>query len=266
MSAPLKSYGILERASAASVAERAAEQITRLGYTVFDAGLSAPEIANLATCFDRAHGHYLALYGRDYLRARDEHNTMRLPLALDLAFLDLARNEQLLALVARLISGAFILNQQNGIVNPCGEGYNQDAWHRDLPYQHFVCSRPLAINALYCVDDFTLENGATSVVPASHLREGFPSDAYVAEHARQITAPAGSFIVLDCMTYHCGTRNASSHARRAVNHVFTIPYIKQQISIPAALRDADLDEATRKLLGYTYQAASGVAAYLEERT
>jgi len=52
--------------------------------------------------------------------------------------------------LSKLIVGKFILNQQNGI-NPPGETCNQSAWHRDLPYQHYVSSTPLTINALLCM-------------------------------------------------------------------------------------------------------------------
>jgi len=86
-----------------------------------------------------------------------------------------------------------VLNQQNGVINPPhSERYNQGAWHRDLPYQHFVSSRPLAINALFCLDQFTIENGATKVLPASHRQEAFPSDDFVQSQATPVTAPAGS--------------------------------------------------------------------------
>jgi hypothetical protein len=37
-----------------------------------------------------------------------------------------------------VIQGTFILNQQNGIINPAKEADNQAAWHRDLPYQILI--------------------------------------------------------------------------------------------------------------------------------
>src|SRR3546814_9885258 len=66
------------------------------------------------------------------------------------------------------------------IVNPAEhQSYGQGLFHRDLPHQHFVSSRPLAINALFCIDAFLEANGATLVVPASHKEERFPSDGIV---------------------------------------------------------------------------------------
>lgn len=264
-SSPVQSYGVLERTQVASSIDLAAEEISRVGFCVFDAGFSKSTIASIADTFDRMHAEYLARYGLEYMRSRDEHNTVRLPLSQDKTFLDLARTERLLDLVSRLIVGKFILNQQNAIINPVNSRYNQDAWHRDLPYQHFTSSRPIAVNALYCVDEFTVENGATSVLPGTHLREAFPSDSFIEKYATQVPAPAGSFIVIDCMAYHCGRKNQTAKPRRAVNHVFTIPFIKQQIAIPSVMSGDGLDEATKDLLGYRYATPASIDEFLKGR-
>lgn len=258
-------YGVGERTCVESDIERACEEIRRLGYAVVPSGLSTDAVAALAAEFDAVQGRYIERYGLAYLAERDEHNTIRLPLTESDAFRQLAMNPNILALVEKLVRGRFVLNQQNGIVNPSGARYNQGAWHRDLPYQHFVSTRPLAVNALYCVDDFTPENGASLVLPASHKEEAFPSDAFVAAHAHSVAAQAGSFIVLDCMCFHRGGENRSARVRRAVNHVYTIPHLKQQVSIPCAVDLGGYDEATRRLLGADWDVPASVASLLDKR-
>ena len=165
------------------------------------------------------------MYGEPKLRSLNEFHTIRSPLTHGGdVFLRLVLNENLLSTLKKLISGKFILNQQNGVINPPQETYNQGVWHRDLPYQHFVSTKPLAINALFCVDDFTFENGATFVLPASHKTEAFPSASYIRKNSVQIEAKAGSFILLDCMLFHAGGFNKTHLERRAVNHVITFRY------------------------------------------
>jgi ectoine hydroxylase-related dioxygenase (phytanoyl-CoA dioxygenase family) len=247
--------------------ERALEQLKLVGYAVIDAGYETDEQSEIAEAFDRARAAQADKYGADALREIDEHNTVRLPLLYEAAFIKLAQNPQVLAIIEKAIGGShstgtFVLNQQNGIINPAGKDYNQGAYHRDLPYQHFTSSRPLAINALYCVDHFTTENGATLAIPGSHNSEPFPSDETVRVLEQQITASAGSFLILDCMVYHSGALNRSTADRRAVNHVYTIPMIRQQIDIPTTLgpRD-DLSDDTMKLFGYTAQHAKSLDDY-----
>jgi len=240
MNKPINSYGIKRKARAENDIDWALEQLKLVGYTVVDSGYSPVEQDEFAVAFDRALKTQSNKYGDEFLREIDEHNTIRLPLLYEPVLQKLALNPRILAIAEHLIGGShttgtFILNQQNGIINPAQQDYNQGAYHRDLPYQHFTSSRPLAINALYCIDDFTKENGATLVIPGSHKTELFPSDETVRSLEHQVTAPKGSFLVLDCMVYHSGATNRSKINRRAVNHVYTIPIIRQQIDIPAVL-------------------------------
>lgn len=260
------SYGVLDQRHVADGIDRAAEQITCLGYAVIESGYTAAEIDEMGRIFDAAHRRYVNLYGESALRDIDEYNGIRLPLLLDDAFLKLATNTRVIELVNKLIRNKFILNQQNAVINPPGQTYNQALWHRDLPYQHFVSSKPLAINALYCVDKFTAQNGATFVLPSSHTQEAFPSGEYIESNAKQVEANAGCFIVLDCMLFHRGGPNNTSARRRAVNHVYTTPFIKQQIDIPSALGNAPmLPPDLAELLGFRYRIPRNVDEFLESK-
>lgn len=264
--APGRAYGILRQEAGASAVEEAAEQVRRLGYAILDAGYTPQEVAAIRSEFERTRSAYIALHGEAKLRSLDEYNTVRAPLAHGgPSFLQLAFNANLAAVLAKLIEGQYILNQQNGVINPPGEGYNQGSWHRDLPYQHFVSSSPLAINALFCVDDFTPENGSTFVLPASHKSEPFPSEAFIARNALQVKARAGQYILLDCMTFHAGGFNRSGVERRAVNHVFTIPYFKQQIRLPGNIAAEGLDAHQKQVLGFRNVEPESIEAWLASR-
>jgi ectoine hydroxylase-related dioxygenase (phytanoyl-CoA dioxygenase family) len=263
---PDERYGILEQNTASSSLELAVESIRTIGYAIISGGFSPSELDHISSEFDKNRNQYIDKFGEHRLRASGEYFTVRSPLThgSDI-FIKLALNSALLAALKKTISGKFILNQQNGIINPARESYNQGAWHRDLPYQHFVSSRPLAINALFCLDDFTCENGATFVLPASHKFEALPSNEYIQQNAVQVQAKSGSFILLDCMIFHCGGFNGSSSVRRAINHVFTIPYFKQQINIPFNMQDRPLSDEAREILGFNYGEPGSIAEYLASR-
>ncbi|WP_216184166.1 phytanoyl-CoA dioxygenase family protein [Polynucleobacter sp. MWH-HuK1] len=264
---PTKSYGVLQQNQCCSTLDEAAEQVKNLGYAIIDAGYTADELQSLSKEFNRTRTNYVNTYGESKLKSLNEFHTIRSPLTHGgAAFLKLALNANLLSIVKELIAGKFILNQQNGVINPPKEGYNQGAWHRDLPYQHFVSSQPLAINALFCVDDFTFENGATFVLPSSHKYEVFPSVSYIQRNAIQVAAKAGSFILLDCMVFHAGGFNNTKEERRAVNHVYTIPFFKQQINIPKNIAHFEkLSAEAKDLLGLNYIEPASVADYLDSR-
>ncbi|WP_454841330.1 phytanoyl-CoA dioxygenase family protein [Pseudomonas hormoni] len=263
---PLAAYGVLEGFRAPESVNPAVEQLRTIGYAVIDSGYTQSEIVDIGDRFARTSDAYISEHGRSALASINEVDTIRAILTQsDEIFLQIAMNAALKNVVDELILGKYILNQQNGITNPPRKQYSQSAWHRDLPYQHFVSSRPLALNALYCVDDFTIDNGGTFVLPASHKMEQFPSEGYIRRNAVQIAAKAGSYIVLDCMLFYCGGYNNTLSPRRAINHLFTVPYIKQQINLPMAMSGRVLTVEQKAFLGFDYQIPPSVGGYLSGR-
>ena len=263
---PTNAYGILRREAPDNKCDEIVDQVRRLGYAKVSSGLDAQALDALREEFERVRTAYVARHGEAQLRAADEVNGVRALCAQgSRAFIDLAMNSNVHGVVSQLIEGLYILNQQNGVINPPRQNYNQGAWHRDLPYQHFTSSTPLAVNALFCLDDFTPDNGSTFVLPGSHKAGSFPSEAYVESHALQVMAKAGEFILLDCMVFHSGSYNRSEKERRAINHVFNIPYFKQQIDLTAIMNPDELSEKERLLFGFSTQPSLSVESYLTSR-
>lgn len=263
---PSADYGILFRDEPMSELDEVAERVRRLGYAILDSGFSAEDLTQVSKAFNQMRSDYVKRWGEERLRKANEFHTIRAPLTHgDPIFTRLASNPNLIAVLGKLIVGKFVLNQQNGVINPPNETYNQGAWHRDLPYQHYVSSTPLAVNALFCVDDFTFENGSTFVLPATHKTLNYPSEIYVQENALQIEARAGQYILLDCMLFHCGGFNRTENERRAVNHVYTIPYFKQQIKLPSNLKHAALTPDESELFGFGFQEPNSIDEYLTYR-
>lgn len=258
-----KDYGVLLQENTENAAEYASEELRTLGYTIIDSGFTADQVSDISVAFDATWLQYTQKFSATFLQNLDEQNIMRAPLTLgNLIFLDLITNKKLTNVLKSSIIGKFILNQQNGVINPPDNEYSQSAWHRDLPYQHFIASNPIAISALYCVDDFTKKNGATHVLPASHKVIKFPSKKFLENHATQIEAKAGQYILLDSMIFHCGGFNQTKKPRRAVNHVFTIPHIRQQINLQELVKEINVDPDQKEILGIGIDSVSSIEQYL----
>jgi ectoine hydroxylase-related dioxygenase (phytanoyl-CoA dioxygenase family) len=74
-----------------------------------------------------------------------------------------------------------------------------------------------------------------------------------------VNAKAGSVLVFDSMLYHRAGSNRSAFKRRALNHLYTLPFLKQQISIPDALQGRFKDDGfLSKFLGYESEPGKGV--------
>jgi ectoine hydroxylase-related dioxygenase (phytanoyl-CoA dioxygenase family) len=268
MSDGLRTYGIKERLAELDVAGTHAQEIQLVGYSVVEGVVAVEELQRWR---DRVDALLLRQTeeggGVEAMCALGENNTARALLAYDDAFLDLALRSQILEICERLLGDYFILNQQNAVVNPpAGQGHHQSAYHRDLPYQHFVASRPLALSALVCIDAFTAETGGTVVLPGSHKLEGFPSDVVASRSERVLSAPAGACLVFDSMLFHRSGLNTTALARRAVNHVWTLPILKQQIALPGLIRPELIRDARiARLLGCDSEPAKSVADWISRR-
>jgi len=264
-----ESYGVLKRQVATSEIDRVVEEIKLLGYSSIDSGYTESEIQQIRELSKVTAKNYKLKYQDMDLILSGELNNHRAPLLEDIMFLQIAQNMSIMEIVSRLIIGEFFLNQQNLVINPpSSKNYNQLRFHRDLPYQHFVSSRPIAINALFAVDDFTIENGATIVIPASHKMEEFSSDLVIGNRAQQMEVKAGSFLILDCMTFHAAASNSSSADRVGINHVYSTVMLRPQIdwerAIPKEIQE-NLDLHQKKLLGLNYPIAGNVRDFLEHR-
>jgi ectoine hydroxylase-related dioxygenase (phytanoyl-CoA dioxygenase family) len=263
----IKDYGILEREALDGEAALHAERVRVIGHTVVRDAFTRDEAAQFAARLDTVLECQVAEFGGpENITAIGDAGTARLPLAYDDAFLRAATHPTVLAICRLLIGQYIVLMQQNGVSNPPVEAHAQARYHRDLPYQHFTSSRPLAVSALLCLDPFTTESGATTLIPGSHRVERFPSDEAAAALDVSIEAEPGSFILFDSMVFHRAGVNRSGRNRRGVNHVYSIPLLAQQISIPASLngRYAD-DPDLAPLLGYGVVTPSSVVAWRQQR-
>lgn len=92
---------------------------------------------------------------------------------------------------------------------------------------------PSVFNSLWLLDDFTEDNGATRVVPGSHLWGQLPGQVMRdprLPHDQQmlILAPAGSVVVYNAHLWHGGTANHTGRHRRALHASFVRRDLPQQ--------------------------------------
>lgn len=261
-----KFYGIQAPSGQLEGVDARLEELSLLGYSVLSEAISTEALSGWHERIDAAYETQVKEFGAERLESIGETDICRAPLLYDQAFIDLAINPRVLDVVKRILGNLFILNLQNAIINRPGREHHQSAWHRDLPYQNWTISRPLAIGALFVIDEFTETTGATMFLPGSHRNDGIPSQSWIGKHGVTLEAPAGSAILFDAMVFHRAGVNRSQMVRRAVNHLYTVPIMKQQYDFPRALGDQpSFDSELLRILGYTSQTPLDVPAWRLER-
>jgi len=233
----MKAYGITEAAPGVTdpVLAQALEELARNGFTILADALTA------------------AIGETGQARALLE----------EAVFLDILRCAPLDAGVVALLGPAVLVMQQNGIVMPPGGAeHHQQSWHRDPPYQSWVCSKPIALGALAVLDDFTEESGATLFLPGSHAHATFPSEGFAARWAKQAEARASSIVVFDAMCFHRGGVNRGRAPRRAENTLYGVPLLARQVCFT---EKPGLEPAVLWRLGLDYQPSPSADAWRESR-
>ena len=267
--APHKTYGVGSRApEPASDLEAAAELISLQGFAVVKNALAGDEIASLNRKLEDIYvTQCVEIGGEEQLKKLSDDDVVRLPLSYDDEFLQLALHPIITSLAKKILGNSNVLLMQNGIINRPEKIQPQTAWHRDLNYQHFVSSRPLALSALVCLEDFTEETGGTIFLPGSHKVEAMPSAHACRALGVTPCAPVGSIVFFDSMVYHRAGVNTSSVTRRGVNHVIGLPILGQIIDIPKALDGRPLpnDAHHAGYLGYSWNPQESVTSWRRSR-
>lgn len=161
------------------------------------------------------------------------------------AFAATAAHPMLLATVEGLIGEDCILSSCNlGVRTPgCdAQGLHRDThiWGGSLPFMSF----PIGIQTAWCIDDFTLENGATRLIPGSHTDPAPAAD----RTGIQVVAPAGSVIAFDCQAFHAGEANRSAALRRGVLTFYIRSWLKPQTDHRRSFPPALMEQASPQLL------------------
>jgi len=207
--------------------------------------------ADLDPWFKRAHAGEGKFFGRRTRRFSGVFAKSRYAA-------ELAACEHILAPIERFLLGpahaphgdCIQLSQTQAI--EIGPGEPAQLLHRDDGV--FPIAKPFefVVNVNWALDPFTVENGATRLIPGSHLwpRLDIEQDetGIVAAHA-----PAGSAIIWTGALLHGGGANVSSAPRRGLVLSYSLGWLAQAekllLSTPPDIARA-LPERVQRLIGY----------------
>jgi ectoine hydroxylase-related dioxygenase (phytanoyl-CoA dioxygenase family) len=173
-------------------------------------------------------------------------------LAKDPALALLVEHPRLLAIVDRLLAPSYLLSAFLAINVHAGE--TPQGWHFDDG--GCMVPRPRAmhgVSAIWALDEFTVANGATQVIPRSHLW-GDDGPAPDAADAVSICMSAGSVLVLAGNLVHRGGASQGPGTRLGVTPQYCQPWLRQienmALAVPPPLART-LAPRVQELLGYS---------------
>lgn len=166
-------------------------------------------------------------------------------------FAELVSMPKILECIEHVIGPACKLSSLNARSTNPNNGESQP-WHVDAgaiadERGYWVC------NSVWMLDDFTVENGATRMIPRSHTWRRLPDAGNTGplEGEELVTGEAGTVVIMNAHMWHGGTANRTDRCRRALHAFYTRNDKPQQQYQKALLRPetvAALTPQQRRLL------------------
>jgi hypothetical protein len=158
-----------------------------------------------------------------------------------------------LGLADKFLEPNYLLSQLQ-VINILPGEVQQPLHHDDAFYPWPRPRRSLGLAALWSIDPYTAENGATVVIPGSHLwPDRLPTEEDEAR-AISVVMPEGSLLFLLGTTWHAGGANRSSAPRMCVAAQYCAPFLRQQENSAFTVsheRAAQCSEHLQRMLGYS---------------
>ncbi len=237
--------------------------IERDGYTVIEDFLSPSVLAEVR--------RVLALYldthaGRNDFEGTRTERVYTL-VARARVFWEIVLDERILRLCEHFLLPNFLLTASQAIRILPGE--TPQPIHSDDAYHLLPRPRPMiSLSTIVAVDAFTADNGATSVLPGSHLWDDArvagqyalgddteaAAQAALAREAVPTVMPAGACLVFAGTLLHGGGANTSAGARTAFSNQYCQPWARPQenwfLGVPVEVARR-MPERLLSLLGYS---------------
>lgn len=176
-------------------------------------------------------------------------------------FLELLDHPLIEEVMSHLLGRNFLVSSLTA--NIAGRGGDEMTLHSDQGFIPFPTPRPVVANIMWMLSDFSEHNGATRLVPGSHLRQevigrdGLPSDGVGVVAA---TGPAGSALIFDGRIWHGTGRNFTDEPRYGLLSYHCRPFIRQQenyfLTLPEEVVES-VPENLRARLGWKMWAGLG---------
>jgi len=124
-----------------------------------------------------------------------------------------------------------------------------DSSNNELAESDSAIATAACCNIIWMLDDFTVDNGATRVVPRSHLAGRHPNpDRDEDVPVVQACGSAGSALITDGRIWHGTGANRSASNRNAVLTTFCGPQFRPQENFVAGTRKEVIDAASPDIL------------------
>jgi ectoine hydroxylase-related dioxygenase (phytanoyl-CoA dioxygenase family) len=220
----------------------------------------------LQTIADRIDSYYEkdhARFGKEFLMEINELEQVRNVIEYDDIFVKLLEETMIMdQIMDALLHKYHIIHNYNLIrlfpdikTNMLGH-----QWHRDVYY--FGPGIRTAVNVMIPLQKTTIANGATELIPGTHLQSDLPSDSFIQKNKVAAELEPGDILFCDAATYHAAGKNTTDKPRTIIVLKYTLSFFTQQYDMCRALPNIEnYSDHIKGRLGYFVRVAENMEQF-----
>lgn len=182
----------------------------------------------------------------------------------DLLFAKTLEDPRLQQILASMLGENWIMYAYtSSSLPPNGDNFGSRI-HVDSP--RWIPNYPTNLGVIWALDDFTLDNGATYVLPGSHNTPKIPSKDLFDKNYSRLTCKKGSVIIFNARLWHRAGENTSSEFRHALTMNVCRPYMKQRMDWVRFIPDeitSKLNDQARRIIGFDTRLCSNLDEFFQ---
>ena len=255
--------------------EQARKDLDEKGFCVLEDLLTAEQVERLQLRLTQqaAAERELEIGGADQAQLDASNQYVYALINKGCEFVELLQQPTVLELVSHVLGQEFLLSASDGILaHPGGSlmPLHSDQWWMPPPVRRGetatkvgdisrfaqdpeqwpeTLAPAVVCNVMWMITPFTEENGATRVVPGTHLSGVRPDPSVPHKHASlPASGKAGTALVFDGRLWHATGANRTAHSRLGIITAFCGPQFRPMENYVVGARQELLDDASPELL------------------
>lgn len=224
-------------------------KMATVGYAVFENFLSIDKCNILKKIIEDELNYYK--FSEHTERAYFDRHHLHDLICKHLDIIKLLEDEHLDKLIAQLLGEYWIMYAFTGSSCPPESTNYGGRIHVDCP--RLIQNYDTNIGVMWVLDDFTHDNGATKILPASHHSEIIPNQDFFDKNSLKLVCPAGSLVIMNARVVHSTGFNNTDQWRHALTMNTCRPFMKQRMDwvrfVPENITK-HLNQRAKRILGY----------------
>jgi len=121
-------------------------------------------------------------------------------------------------------------------------------WHRDVFF--FGPGIRTSVNVMIPLQDTTIDNGATELIPGTHFHKDLPGEKFIEQNKIAAELKMGDILFCDAATFHAAGTNKTQDTRTIIVLKYTLSFFTQQYDFCRMLDMEKYSDRVRHRLGY----------------